>query len=81
MVGPAIALLAAATLANTPEQALALLTIGLGMSALTLGGVSAAHLDLSPAHGGIIFGMGNTLGTLGGFVRYSSLCPILMNRH
>jgi len=68
MVGPAALLLGASSPSNSVDQATLLITLGLGLSALTLGGVSAAHLDLSRRHSGIIFGMGNTAGTLGGFV-------------
>ncbi len=42
--------------------------IGLGFSALTLGGVSASHLDVAPRHAGVIFGAGNTAATLAGLI-------------
>lgn len=42
--------------------------VGLGFSALTLGGVSASHLDVAPRHAGVIFGAGNTAATLAGLL-------------
>jgi ACS family sodium-dependent inorganic phosphate cotransporter len=44
------------------------LQVGLGFSALTLGGVSASHLDVAPRHAGVIFGAGNTSATLAGLL-------------
>lgn len=32
------------------------------------GGVSASHLDVTPCHAGVIFGFGNTAGTLAGLI-------------
>jgi hypothetical protein len=32
------------------------------------GGVSASHLDIAPRHAGVVFGVGNTAGTLAGLV-------------
>jgi MFS family permease len=44
-----------------------------GVAALTHpplppGGVSASHLDIAPRHAGVIFGVGNSAGTLAGLV-------------
>ncbi|KAI8474124.1 MAG: major facilitator superfamily domain-containing protein [Monoraphidium minutum] len=70
MLGPAAAL----TLATSPYgahsagAALALITLGMGLSALTSSGVSASHLDVAPRHAGLVFGCGNTAGTLAGLV-------------
>jgi hypothetical protein len=47
---------------------LVLSQVGLGFSALTLGGVSASHLDVAPRHAGVIFGAGNTSATLAGLL-------------
>ncbi|KAG5182827.1 major facilitator superfamily domain-containing protein [Tribonema minus] len=46
----------------------ALLALGSALSALTLGGVSVSHLDIAPSRAGLIFGAGNTAGTLAGLV-------------
>lgn len=40
--------------------------VGLGLSALTLAGVSVSHLDIAPRHAGAVFGLGNTFATLAG---------------
>ncbi len=42
--------------------------VGLGFSALTLGGVSVSHLDIAPRNAGVIFGAGNTTATLAGLL-------------
>lgn len=54
MLGPAACLLAAVSPATgaSAGAASALITVGLGLSALTLGGVSANHLDIAPRHAG-----------------------------
>lgn len=36
----------------------AVITVGLGLSALSLAGVSVNHLDIAPKHAGAIFGAG-----------------------
>ena len=68
MIIPAFALGATATQAHSAEDAVALLTIGMGASALTLAGVSVNHLDIAPRNAGVVFGIGNTAGTVGGFI-------------
>jgi hypothetical protein len=54
MLGPAACLLLAVSpgLGIGATSASALITLGLGLSALTLGGVSANHLDICPRHAG-----------------------------
>lgn len=71
MLGPAVCLLLAVTPlvgASQPGLASVLITMGLGLSALTLGGVSASHLDIAPSNAGIIFGAGNTAATVAGLL-------------
>lgn len=70
MIGPAVCLMLAVSPAvgASPELASQLITIGLGFSALTLGGVSASHLDIAPRHAGVIYGAGNTAATLAGLL-------------
>ena len=76
MVVPALALCAAAILAQSAEDARAYLTVGVAASSLTLAGVSVHHLDVAPSKAGLVFGIGNTAGTLGGFVSVA-LCGFL----
>lgn len=54
MLGPAACLLLAVSpvVGGSPSVASALITVGLGFSALTLGGVSTSHLDIAPKHAG-----------------------------
>lgn len=70
MLGPAACLLLAVSplVGASPATASSLITVGLGFSALTLGGVSASHLDIAPKHAGVVFGAGNTAATLAGFL-------------
>lgn len=70
MLGPAACLMAAVSplVGGSATAASALITVGLGLSALTLGAVSVNHLDIAPRHAGMIFGAGNTAGTLAGLV-------------
>lgn len=70
MVGPAACLLLAVSplVGASPSLASNLITVGLGFSALTLGGVSVSHLDIAPRHAGVIFGAGNTAATLAGLI-------------
>ena len=69
-VGPAIALLVAASPAATHDPILAAVSvdIGLALSALTLAGVSVSHLDIAPQHAGMVFATGNTMATLAGII-------------
>jgi ACS family sodium-dependent inorganic phosphate cotransporter len=66
-LGPAIALgfLATATDAVT---AVVLLSIGLGLASFTFAGAGCNHLDISPRHAGIIFGISNTAATVPGII-------------
>eukprot|EP00200_Dunaliella_tertiolecta_P010630 CAMPEP_0202374722 /NCGR_PEP_ID=MMETSP1127-20130417/5492_1 /ASSEMBLY_ACC=CAM_ASM_000462 /TAXON_ID=3047 /ORGANISM="Dunaliella tertiolecta, Strain CCMP1320" /LENGTH=767 /DNA_ID=CAMNT_0048971947 /DNA_START=858 /DNA_END=3162 /DNA_ORIENTATION=+ len=70
MIGPAGCLLLAVSPIVGPSPALAsqIITVGLGFSALSLGGVSVNHLDVAPRHAGLVFGAGNTAATLAGVV-------------
>lgn len=70
MLGPAACLMAAVSpiVGGSAEAASALITVGLGLSALTLGAVSVNHLDIAPRHAGMVFGAGNTAATLAGLV-------------
>jgi ACS family sodium-dependent inorganic phosphate cotransporter len=56
-----------------------LITLGLGLSALTLGGVSVNHLDIAPRHAGQVFGAGNTAATLAGLVAVPLTGFVLQN--
>jgi ACS family sodium-dependent inorganic phosphate cotransporter len=81
MVGPAVCLLAAVspTTGAGAAAASALITVGLGLSALTLGGVSVSHLDVAPRHAGMVFGAGNTAATIAGLVAVP-LTGLLLDR-
>lgn len=70
MLGPAACLVLAVSPAVGASAGLAssLITAGLGFSALTLGGVSASHLDIAPRNAGLVFGAGNTAATLAGLI-------------
>lgn len=71
MLGPGLCLLLAVSpLVGASQAGLAsqLITLGLGLSALTLGGVSVSHLDVAPMHAGVIFGAGNTAATVAGLL-------------
>ena len=64
---PAIALL---LLAGTQSAlvAVTLLTLALGFGAFSFAGFASNHLDISPRHAGVIFGISNTAGTLPGII-------------
>ncbi|KAF8061950.1 AMY1.2 [Scenedesmus sp. PABB004] len=81
MLGPAACLFAAASplSAHSPYMATGLITLGMGMSALTCSGVSASHLDIAPRHAGVVFGVGNTAGTLAGLVAVPGLGYVLQH--
>jgi MFS transporter, ACS family, solute carrier family 17 (sodium-dependent inorganic phosphate cotransporter), other len=70
MIGPALCLLAVASPATGSSAASAsmLITVALGLNALTLGAVSVSQLDIAPRHAGSIFGLGNTFATLAGLL-------------
>jgi len=65
--GPAIALIALAG-TSSPNAAVALLTIALGLGAFSYAGFASNHLDISPQHAGAIFGISNTAGTIPGII-------------
>ncbi|KAI8469007.1 MAG: major facilitator superfamily transporter [Monoraphidium minutum] len=81
MLGPAACLLAAVSPLSgaSAAAASALITLGLGLSALSLGGVSVSHLDIAPRHAGMVFGAGNTAATLAGLVAVP-LTGVLLDR-
>lgn len=70
MMGPALCLLAVSAPATGDSAASAsiLITVALGLNALTLGAVSVSQLDIAPRHAGSIFGLGNTFATLAGLL-------------
>jgi MFS family permease len=80
MLGPAACLFAAASpFVHSPYVATGLITLGMGLSALTCAGVSASHLEVAPRHAGVIFGVGNTAGTLAGLVAVPGLGYVLQH--
>lgn len=66
-LGPAIALGLLATVTDAVSAVL-LLTVGLGLASFTFAGAGCNHLDISPRHAGIIFGISNTAATLPGII-------------
>jgi len=70
MLGPAACMVAAASplTDGNPTAASAWVTLGLGLNALTLAGVSVSHLDVAPKNAGVIFAAGNTCATLAGLI-------------
>lgn len=70
MLGPAACMVAAASplTDGNPGAASAWITVGLGLNALTLAGVSVSHLDIAPKHAGVVFAAGNTAATLAGLL-------------
>ena len=68
MVGPAACLLFAASPAAEGNAVVAgtAVDVGLGLSALTLAGVSVSHLDVAPRHAGLVFATGNLAATVAG---------------
>lgn len=65
MLGPAACLMAAVSplVGGSAATASALITVGLGLSALSLGAVSVNHLDIAPRHAGMVFGAGELTAT------------------
>jgi ACS family glucarate transporter-like MFS transporter len=61
-------LLFATTLASPPTVKAALLALALGSADLALSAAWAAPLDVAPAHAGVITGLMNTFGNLGGLM-------------
>lgn len=72
MIGPAVCLtLAVSSVAPASAmQGSVLLSIGMGLAALTVAGVCVTHLDIAPNHAGAIFGVANTVATAAGFGVY-----------
>jgi len=66
-LGPAFAL---GVLATTTEAvtAVVLLSAALGLASFTFAGLGCNHLDISPRHAGVIFGISNTAATIPGIV-------------
>jgi len=66
-LGPAFAL---GALATTTEAvtAVVLLSTALGLASFTFAGLGCNHLDISPRHAGVIFGISNTAATIPGIV-------------
>ena len=66
MFGPAIILILAMYAAPTTSWAIAWVALAMGLSTMTIGGVSARQSDIAPLYAGAIFGLGNTGATLAG---------------
>ncbi|GBF97856.1 MFS family transporter: phosphate sugar [Raphidocelis subcapitata] len=79
MLGPAVALTLAASplVAGSAQLAVAFITLGMGLSALSSSGVSASHLDIAPRHAGVVFGVGNTAGTIAGLIAVPAIGYVL----
>lgn len=65
--GPALALIALASV-NDATTAVVYLTLAMSLSAFSFAGFATNHLDISPRHAGVIFGISNTAGTLPGII-------------
>ncbi|CAD7698949.1 unnamed protein product [Ostreobium quekettii] len=83
MLGPAVCLLLATqpSVASSVDFVTTVITLGLGLSAFSLAGVSVSHLDVAPKHAGAIFGIGNTAATVAGFVGVWAVGGILEQTH
>jgi len=66
-LGPALALGALATTSDA-VTAVVLLSIAIGLASFTFAGAGCNHLDISPRHAGVIFGISNTAATIPGIV-------------
>lgn len=67
MLGPALCLTICSLLPGlSVDNAALYITAGSALSALTVGGVSCNHFDISPRNAGAIFGLGNTAACVGG---------------
>lgn len=67
MLGPALCLTICSLLPSlSVNNAATYITAGSALSALTVGGVSCNHFDISPKNAGAIFGLGNTAACVGG---------------
>jgi len=67
MLCPALALGALAS-ADDAVTAVILLSISLGLGSFAFAGVGCNHLDISPRHAGVLFGISNTVATVPGIV-------------
>jgi MFS family permease len=70
---PAAALGAAGYIVNDVPLVIALLTIAVGFSGLSMAGYASNHLDIAPQYAGVLLGFTNTAATLPGI-----LAPILV---
>ena len=77
-LGPAVALGALATV-NDAVTAVVLLSAALGLASFTFAGAGCNHLDISPRHAGVIFGISNTAATIPGIVGVA-LTGLLVDR-
>lgn len=69
MIGPAVCLsiVVSPIMPHSAGLCSVLISLGSGVSAFSLAGVSVSHLDIAPRHAGLVFGAGNTAATLAGF--------------
>ncbi|WAR21429.1 S17A5-like protein [Mya arenaria] len=66
---PAVFVILTGHMGERPEVAVAMLTLGVAMSGCQYGsGFIVNPVDIAPRYAGIIFGISNTTGTLGGFL-------------
>lgn len=63
---PAGFLVAAGYSGCNPTLAVLMLILAVGSSSLAGSGFHVNHIDVSPTHAGVLMGLSNTLGTLGG---------------
>jgi len=77
-LGPAMGLAALATTRDA-TTAVVLLSAALGLASFTFAGAGCNHLDISPRHAGVIFGISNTAATIPGIVGVA-LTGLLVDR-
>jgi len=65
--GPAVALALVAQ-SSTAGTAIAMVTLGLGFGAFSMGGFASNHMDIAPKDAGLLMGMSNTAGTMPGIL-------------
>ena len=68
MILSAIFLLICGYFGSSIPFVIAVLTIAVGISGLTYGGLNVNHLDIGAAHAGVLMGITNMFGTIPGFV-------------
>lgn len=66
---------------GSPSAASAWVSVGLGLNALTLAGVSVSHLDIAPKNAGVVFGAGNTAATAAGLLAVPVTGWVLATTH